>query len=178
MPGFRREVVIALIRASQTTEEARDGLIGLLEIDEVQATAILRMQLRQLAALERQKIINDLAEIEALIADLEDILRDETRQRSIISQELAEVAERFGDDRRTALVAADGDLSMEDLIPDEDVVVTITRGGYAKRTKADQYRVQRRGGKGVRGASLRGDDVVEQMFSTTTHHWILFFTTA
>ena len=170
--------VIALIRRSPTTDEARIGLIGLLEIDELQANAILDMQLRRLAALERQKIINRLAELETIIADLEDILADEARQRSIIAAELAEIGEKFGDDRRSQIIPADGDLSMEDLIPDEDVVVTITRGGYAKRTRTDLYRVQHRGGKGVRGASLRGDDLVAQMFATTSHHWILFFTTA
>jgi len=170
--------VIALIRASQTTEEARDGLMDLLEIDEVQARAILDMQLRSLAALERQRITDELGKLEELIADLEDILANEPRQRQIVSDELAAIVDKYGEDRRTQFVHADGDLSMEDLIPDEDVVVTITRGGYAKRVRADQYRVQRRGGKGVRGATLRGDDVVEHLFATTTHHWILFFTTA
>nr|WP_262851362.1 DNA gyrase subunit A [Mumia quercus] len=170
--------VIALIRRSQTVEEARDGLIGLLEIDEIQARAILEMQLRRLAALERQKIIDELAEIEAEIADYKDILANVTRQRRIVAEELTAIVDKFGDDRRTRIIPADGDLSMEDLIPDEDVVVTITRGGYVKRTKTDLYRVQRRGGKGVRGATLRGDDVVDHLFSTTTHQWILFFTTA
>lgn len=170
--------VIALIRASQTTEEASDGLIRLLDIDDIQARAILDMQLRRLAALERQKIIDELAEIEAEIADYKDILANVTRQRSIVAEELTAIVEKYGDDRRTRIIPADGDLSMEDLIPDEDVVVTITRGGYVKRTKTDLYRVQRRGGKGVRGATLRGDDVVDHLFSTTTHQWILFFTTA
>ncbi|MGH3496431.1 MAG: DNA gyrase subunit A [Nocardioidaceae bacterium] len=172
------DAVIALIRRSQTTEEARDGLIGLLDIDEVQAQAILDMQLRRLAALERQKIVDRLVELEQIIADLEDILANERRQRQIVSDELAVIVDKFGNDRRSQFIPADGDLSMEDLIPDEDVVVTITRGGYAKRTKTDLYRVQRRGGKGVRGATLRGDDFVEHLFATTTHHWILFFTTA
>ncbi|UYM07859.1 DNA gyrase subunit A [Solicola gregarius] len=170
--------VIALIRASATTDDARTGLIDLLEIDEVQANAILEMQLRRLAALERQKILDTLEKLETLIADLKDILASEPRQRQIVSDELREIVDKYGDERRTQIIPADGDLSMEDLIPDEDVVVTITRGGYAKRTKTDQYRVQRRGGKGVRGATLRGDDVVEHMFATTTHNWILFFTTA
>jgi DNA gyrase subunit A len=168
--------VIALIRGSQTTEEAREGLMALLEIDEIQARAILDMQLRRLAALERQKIIDELAKLELLIADLEDILVNEPRQRRIVSEELQTIVDKFGDDRRSQLIPADGDLSMEDLIPDEDVVVTITHGGYAKRTRTDAYRVQKRGGKGVRGAMLRGDDVVEHLFATTTHHWILFFT--
>ncbi len=170
--------VIALIRRSPDVEEAREGLKALLEIDDVQAQAILDMQLRRLAALERQKIIDRLRELEAEIADLEDILASEERQRTIVSDELATVVDKYGDERRSQIVAADGDMSMEDLIPDEDVVVTITRGGYAKRTRSDQYRVQRRGGKGVRGAQLRSDDVVVHFFSTTLHHWLLFFTTA
>ena len=150
----------------------------LLSIDEVQARAILEMQLRQLAALERQRIIDDLAKIEIEIADLNDILASEVRQRSIVSEELNEIVTKYGDDRRTQIIPADGDLSMEDLIPDEELVVTITRGGYAKRTRADQYRTQKRGGKGVRGATLRGDDVVQHFMATSNHHWLLFFTTA
>jgi DNA gyrase subunit A len=170
--------VIALIRGSQTVEDARNGLIELLDIDEVQARAILDMQLRKLAALERQAIIDRLAELENVIADLEDILANEARQRRIVSEELAGIVDKYGDERRTQFVAADGDLSMEDLIPDEDVVITITRGGYAKRTKGDLYRVQGRGGKGVRGATLRADDVVDHFFATTNHNWLLFFTNA
>src|SRR3954451_584448 len=170
--------VIALIRRSPDVAEARQGLIELLDIDELQATAILDMQLRRLAALERQRIIDDLAEIELEIADLTDILANVSRQRQIIGEELSAIVEKYGDDRRTQIIAADGDLSMEDLIPDEDLVVTITRGGYAKRTRADQYRSQKRGGKGVRGATLRGDDVVDHFIATTNHHWLLFFTTA
>ncbi len=168
--------VIALIRRSQTTDEAREGLKELLEIDDLQAQAILDMQLRRLAALERQRIVDRLAELEAVIDDLEDILASESRQRRIVSEELTGIVDKYGDDRRSQIVPADGDLSMEDLIPDEDIVVTITRGGYAKRTRTDAYRVQKRGGKGVRGAALRGDDVVEHLFATTTHHWILVFT--
>ncbi len=170
--------VIALIRASATTEAARDGLMQLLEIDEEQATFILDMQLRRLAQTERQKIIDRLAELESLIADLEDILANEARQRQIVGDELTEIVDKYGNERRTQIIAADGDLSMEDLIPDEDLVVSITRGGYAKRTRADQYRTQKRGGKGVRGASLRGDDVVQHFIATSNHHWLLFFTTA
>jgi DNA gyrase subunit A len=168
--------VIALIRASATVEDARNGLMELLEIDEVQATAILNMQLRRLAALERQKIINRYEELQALIADYNHILGSPERQREIVGEELAEIVGKYGDERRTRIVPFDGDMSMEDLIPEEDVVVTITRGGYAKRTRVDQYRSQRRGGKGVRGAQLRTDDVVEHFFTTTTHHWLLFFT--
>jgi DNA gyrase subunit A len=169
--------VIALIRASATVDDARTGLMGLLEIDEVQATAILDMQLRRLAALERQKIIDEFDDLMAKIADYNDILSNEPRQRSIVSTELAEVVNDFGDERRTRFVPWDGDVTHEDLIAEEDVVVTITSGGYAKRTKSDLYRAQRRGGRGVKGAALRQDDVVEHFFVTTTHHWILFFTT-
>ncbi|OYO00935.1 DNA gyrase subunit A [Enemella evansiae] len=168
--------VIALIRRSPSTEEAREGLKELLDIDDVQATAILDMQLRRLAALERQKIIDTLAEIEKRIAELKAILASEDRQREIIGSELAEVVDKYGDDRRTRIISADGDLSDEDFIPDEDVVVTITQGGYAKRTRTELYRVQKRGGRGVRGASLRADDEVAHLFTTTNHHWILFFT--
>ncbi|GAB13208.1 DNA gyrase subunit A [Arthrobacter globiformis] len=169
--------VIALIRASSTTEAARDGLMQLLDIDEIQARAILDMQLRRLAALERQKIQDRHAELEAMIAEYNAILASEERQRSIISEELAEIVAKHGDDRRTQiLMGYDGDMSMEDLIPEEEVVVTITRGGYVKRTRSDNYRSQQRGGKGIKGAQLRGDDVVEHFFVTTTHHWLLFFT--
>ncbi|MDP3969020.1 MAG: DNA gyrase subunit A [Nocardioides sp.] len=170
--------VIALIRRSPDVDDARTGLIDLLEIDEVQANEILAMQLRRLAALERQKIIDELTRIELEIADLEDILASEPRQRQIICDELGETVAKFGSDRRSQIIAADGDLSMEDLIPDEELVVTITRGGYAKRTRADLYRTQKRGGKGVRGAALKGDDVVEHFMATSNHHWLLFFTTA
>ena len=170
--------VIALIRRSPDVEEARSGLMALLEIDDLQANAILEMQLRRLAALERQKILDRLAELEAEIADLQAILASEVRQRQIISDELGAIVEKFGNERRSQIIPADGDLSMEDLIPDEDLVVTITRGGYAKRTRADLYRTQKRGGKGVRGATLRGDDVVEHFMATSNHHWLLFFTTA
>ncbi|WP_420488805.1 DNA gyrase subunit A [Kribbella italica] len=169
--------VIALIRRSPDVEEARQGLISLLDIDETQAQAILDMQLRRLAALERQKIVDRLTELEAVIADLEDILADPVRQRHIVRDELAEIVEKFGDDRRTQIIAADGDLSVQDLVPDEDVVVTITRGGYAKRTKTDLYRTQNRGGKGVRGATMRAEDEIGHFFATTNHHWMLFFTT-
>ena len=168
--------VIALIRASATVDDARTGLMALLEIDELQATAILDMQLRRLAALERQKIIDEYDELMARIADYNDILSSEARQRSIVAEELREITDKYGDDRRTQFVPWDGDVTDEDLIAEDDVVVTITAGGYAKRTKTDLYRSQRRGGKGVKGAALRQDDVVEHMFVTTTHHWILFFT--
>ena len=168
--------VIALIRASATVDVARDGLIELLGIDELQAMAILNMQLRRLAALERQKLVDRHDELQRMIDEYNVILASPERQRTIVSEELAEIVDKFGDDRRTKVVPFDGDMSMEDLIPEEDVVVTITRGGYAKRTKVDLYRSQKRGGKGVRGAQLRGDDIVEHFFTTTTHHWLLFFT--
>ncbi|HEY7223314.1 MAG TPA: intein-containing DNA gyrase subunit A [Micromonosporaceae bacterium] len=168
--------VIALIRRSPTVEEARTGLTQLLEIDEIQATAILDMQLRRLAALERQKIIDELAKLEVEIADLQDILDKPARQRQIVGEELAEVVARWGDDRRTRIIPFDGEVSVEDLIARESVVVTITRTGYAKRTKTDLYRSQRRGGKGVSGATLRQDDIVSHFFVCSTHDWILFFT--
>jgi DNA gyrase subunit A len=170
------DAVIALIRASATVDEARTGLIDLLTIDEIQAVAILDMQLRRLAALERQKIIDEHEELMNKIADYNDILASDQRQRTIVSDELTETSDKFGDDRRTEIVAWDGDVTDEDLIAVEDVVVTITSGGYAKRTLSDLYRSQRRGGRGVKGANLRQDDVVEHMFVSTTHHWILFFT--
>jgi DNA gyrase subunit A len=170
------EEVIALIRRSDTTEAARIGLMGLLEIDEVQANAILEMQLRRLAALERQRISDEHDELMLRIAEYQAILASPERQRQIVSEELAAIVERYGDDRRTEIVPFEGDMSIEDLIAEEDIVVTITRGGYAKRTKTDQYRSQKRGGKGVRGAALKQDDIVDHFFTTTTHHWILFFT--
>ncbi|MFL4479402.1 DNA gyrase subunit A [Paeniglutamicibacter sp. ORCA_105] len=169
--------VIALIRRSNTTEAARDGLMEMLEIDELQARAILDMQLRRLAALERQKIQDRHAELETMITEFKVIIADPQRQRTIISEELAEIVEKHGDDRRTkVLMGYDGDMSVEDLIPEEEMVVTITRGGYVKRTRSDNYRSQHRGGKGIKGAQLRGDDVVEHFFVTTTHDWLLFFT--
>ncbi|MEV4827061.1 intein-containing DNA gyrase subunit A [Micromonospora sp. NPDC049257] len=168
--------VIALIRRSPTVDDARQGLIRLLEIDEIQATAILDMQLRRLAALERQRILDDLAKLEIEIADLKDILAKPERQRKIVSEELSEIVAKWGDERRTKIIPFDGEVSMEDLIAREDVVVTITRTGYAKRTKVDLYRSQRRGGKGVSGATLRQDDIVSHFFVCSTHDWILFFT--
>lgn len=168
--------VIALIRRSPTVDDARQGLIELLDIDEIQSNAILEMQLRRLAALERQKILDQFAALEAEIADYRDILAKPERQRAIVGDELEQVVDKYGDERRSTILPYDGDMSIEDLIPEEDVVVTITRGGYAKRTRTDNYRAQHRGGKGVRGAQLRGDDVVDHFFVTTTHHWLLFFT--
>ena len=169
--------VIALIRRSQTTADANEGLQKLLDIDEIQADAILQMQLRRLAALERQKIIDQATELEAQITEYKAILADEGRQRTIIREELTAIVDRFGDERRTHILHGfDGDVSMEDLIAEEEMVVTVTREGYIKRTRSDNYRSQHRGGKGVKGAQLRADDIVEHFFVTTTHHWLLFFT--
>ncbi|GGS18937.1 MULTISPECIES: DNA gyrase subunit A [Actinokineospora] len=168
--------VIALIRRSPSADEARVGLMSLLEVDEIQATAILELQLRRLAALERQRIIDELGEIERYIGELNAILASDERQRHIVRDELMEIVEKHGDDRRTRIVPFDGDVSVEDLIAVEDVVVTITRTGYAKRTKTDLYRAQKRGGKGVQGAGLKQDDIVAHFFVCSTHDWILFFT--
>jgi DNA gyrase subunit A len=172
----RIDEVIALIRASESAAVAQQGLMDLLEIDEIQARAILDMQLRKLAALERQQLTDEYDELMAQITDYQGILASPERQRQIVGAELAEIVEKYGDDRRTEIIAYDGDVSAADLIAEEDVVVTITRGGYAKRTKTDLYRAQRRGGKGVRGAQLRTDDIVDHFFVTSTHDWILFFT--
>lgn len=168
--------VVALIRRSPSVDEAREGLMALLDIDEVQATAILDMQLRRLAALERQKIVDEYDQLQVKIADYESILASDQRQRTIVSEELQEIVDKFGDERRSELVASDDLGSDEDLIPVRDVVVTITAGGYAKRTLTESYKAQRRGGRGVRGAQLKADDVVDHLFVTSTHDWILFFT--
>nr|WP_079574482.1 DNA gyrase subunit A [Krasilnikoviella flava] len=168
--------VIALIRRSPDAEQARTGLMELLDVDEQQANAILALQLRRLAALERQRIIDEHDVLQREIEDYKDILAKPERQRTIVQDELDDIVARYGDERRTTVLPFDGDMSVEDLIPEEEVVVTITRGGYAKRTRSDSYRAQRRGGKGVRGAALREDDIVEHFFVTTTHHWLLFFT--
>ena len=170
------DAVIALIRASKTPEEARTGLMKLLDVDELQANAILDMQLRRIAALERQKINDEHEELMADIVELNAILASESKQREIIKSELNDLVAKYGDDRRTQLVASEGDFSAEDLIPDQDVVVTITRGGYSKRTNADLYKSQRRGGRGVKGAALKQDDVVDHFFVASTHDWLLFFT--
>ncbi|MFE7567455.1 DNA gyrase subunit A [Streptomyces sp. NPDC057539] len=168
--------VIALIRRSDTVEIAREGLMGLLTIDEIQANAILEMQLRRLAALERRKIVAEHDELQQKINEYNAILASPEKQRQIVHDELAVMVDKFGDDRRSKLVPFDGDMSIEDLIAEEDIVVTITRGGYVKRTKTDDYRSQKRGGKGVRGTKLKEDDIVDHFFVSTTHHWLLFFT--
>ena len=171
------DAVIKLIRKSQTVDDARDGLMKLLKIDDLQARAILNMQLRQLAALERQKIIDEAAELEAEIKGYKKIIKDEALQRKIVIEELDEITEKFGDDRKTTIaMGSDGDVGVEDLIKEEEMVVTLTAGGYIKRTKSSSYRVQHRGGRGVKGASLRADDVVQNFIVSTTHHWLMFFT--
>ena len=170
------DAVIALIRASKTPEEARTGLMKLLDVDEIQANAILDMQLRRIAALERQKINDEYEGLMADIIELNEILASESKQREIIKTELSDLIAKYGDERRSQLVASEGDFSAEDLIPDNDVVVTITRGGYSKRTSADLYKSQRRGGRGVKGAALKQDDVVDHFFVASTHDWLLFFT--
>jgi DNA gyrase subunit A len=170
------DAVIALIRASKTPEEARTGLMKLLDVDEIQANAILDMQLRRIAALERQKINDEYEGLMADIIELNAILASEAKQREIIKTELSDLIAKYGDERRTQLVASEGDFSAEDLIPDHDAVVTITRGGYSKRTSADLYKSQRRGGRGVKGAALKQDDVVDHFFVASTHDWLLFFT--
>ncbi|MGN8244353.1 DNA gyrase subunit A [Cellulomonas soli] len=168
--------VIALIRRSPDVDEARSGLMALLEVDEIQANAILNLQLRRLAALQRQEIMERHDALQQLIVGYRAILDSPVRQREIVSEELQVVVDKYGDERRTRILPFDGEVSIEDLIAEEEMVVTITRGGYVKRTRSDNYRAQKRGGKGVRGAQLREDDIVDHFFVTTTHHWLLFFT--
>ncbi|MFM1865333.1 MAG: hypothetical protein RL677_1113 [Actinomycetota bacterium] len=168
--------VISLIRKSKTVEDAKSGLIKLLKIDEIQAVAILDMQLRRLAALERQKIIDEHEELLKAIKDYKNILSDPERQRVIIKTELSEIVDKYGDERRTKIIAAESEKSAEDFIENEEVAITISRGGYIKRTKLDLYRSQKRGGRGVKGAALREDDVVQHLFIASTHNWLLFFT--
>lgn len=168
--------VIALIRASESAETARTGLMDLLDVDEVQADAILAMQLRRLAALERQKILDEHNELMRKIADYNDILAKPERQRKIVGDELDEIVAKYGDARRTKVLPYSGEMNVEDLIAEENVVVTVTHSGFIKRTKADEYRAQHRGGKGIKGAKLREDDVVDHFFLTSTHNWLLFFT--
>ncbi|WP_155588464.1 DNA gyrase subunit A [Bifidobacterium canis] len=168
--------VIHLIRSSQTVEIARTGLMDLLDVDGIQADAILAMQLRRLAALERQKILDEHDELMRRIADYADILAKPERQRKIVGDELDEIVAKYGDDRRTKILPFSGEMNVEDLIAEENVVVTVTHAGFIKRTKADEYRAQHRGGKGIKGAKLRDDDVVDHFFLTSTHNWLLFFT--
>ena len=172
------EEVIRLIRSSQGREDARPKLMEFLDIDQVQADAILSMQLIRLANMEAQKIIDEHEELMRKIADYNDILAKPERQRQIVGDELDEIVDKYGDERRTKILPFSGEVNMEDLIAEENVVVTVTHSGYIKRTKADEYRAQHRGGKGIKGAKLRENDVVDHFFLTSTHNWLLFFTNA
>ena len=168
--------VIRLIRSSQGREDARPKLMEFLDIDQVQADAILSMQLVRLANMERQKIIDEHEELMRKIADYNDILAKPERQRTIVGDELDEIVAKYGDERRTKILPYSGEMNVEDLIAEENVVVTVTHSGFIKRTKANEYRAQHRGGKGIKGAKLREDDVVDHFFLTSTHNWLLFFT--
>lgn len=168
--------VIHLIRSSQGREDARPKLMEFLDIDQVQADAILSMQLVRLANMERQKIIDEHEELMRKIADYNDILAKPERQRTIVGDELDEIVAKYGDERRTKILPYSGEMNVEDLIAEENVVVTVTHSGFIKRTKANEYRAQHRGGKGIKGAKLREDDVVDHFFLTSTHNWLLFFT--
>lgn len=170
------EEVIKLIRSSQGREDARPKLMEFLDIDQVQADAILSMQLVRLANMEAQKIVDEHNELMRKIADYNDILAKPERQRKIVGDELDEIVAKYGDERRTKILPYSGEMNVEDLIPEENVVVTVTHSGFIKRTKADEYRAQHRGGKGIKGAKLREDDVVDHFFLTSTHNWLLFFT--
>ena len=170
------EEVIKLIRSSQGREDARPKLMEFLDIDQVQADAILSMQLVRLANMEAQKIVDEHNELMRRIADYNDILARPERQRTIVGEELDEIVAKYGDERRTKILPFSGEMNVEDLIPEENVVVTVTHSGFIKRTKADEYRAQHRGGKGIKGAKLREDDVVDHFFLTSTHNWLLFFT--
>lgn len=168
--------VIELIRNAPSADDARAQLMERYGLSEIQATAILDMQLRRLAALERRKIQDEYAELRARIAELQAILEDPSRVRGIVKEELLDIKRRFADPRRTEIRPDEGELSIEDLIAAEPVVVTVTRTGYVKRVPLSDYRAQGRGGRGVRGANLREDDIVQFLFITNTHHWVLFFT--
>ncbi|WP_124980768.1 DNA gyrase subunit A [Nonlabens xiamenensis] len=168
--------VIALIRASQNGEEAREKLIERFELTEIQARAIVEMRLRQLTGLEQDKLRSEYEELVATIADLKDILAKKERRMDIIKEELAEVKEKFGDDRRSKIEYAGGDLSIEDMIPDEQVVITISHAGYIKRTSLSEYKTQNRGGVGQKASTTRDADFLEDLFVGTNHQYMLFFT--
>jgi DNA gyrase subunit A len=168
--------VIAIIRAAEDTAAARSSLMGELALSERQAQAILDMRLRALTALERQKVLDELEELRAKIADLKAILASDARILDVVMEELDEIKERFGDERRTELTAAVEGLTTEDLIVEEDMVVTVSHHGYVKRNAITQYRSQRRGGKGLRGMDTREEDFVERLFVASTHATILFLT--
>jgi DNA gyrase subunit A len=169
--------VIAIIRGSENTATARGELVARFSLSELQANAILEMRLRSLTALERQKVLDELADIRAKIADLRDLLASDERILEVVIEGVEEIAERFGDDRRTELVGPVEGISTEDLIVEEDMVVTVSHLGYVKRNPLTQYRAQRRGGKGVKGMDARQEDFVERLFVASTHAYILFFTT-
>ncbi len=168
--------VIALIKASKNAEDARDNLIKKFKLSEIQAKAIVEMRLRQLTGLEQDKLRNEYEEIKKLIEDLKDILSDESRRMSIISDELLEIKEKYGDERRSKIEYSGGDLSIEDMIPDEKVVITISHAGYIKRTPLDEYKVQNRGGVGQKASTTRNEDFLEDLFVGTNHQYMLFFT--
>lgn len=168
--------VIALIRRSPTVDDAREGLMGLLGVDQVQADAILAMQLRRLAALERQKILSEYEDLEAKARGYRELIASEKLQYETISKELKEIVDKYGEERKTAILPYEQEMSFEDLIPEEESVVTITHSGFVKRTSADVYRSQHRGGRGIKGATLREDDIVEHFFVTSSHSYLLFFT--
>ncbi len=168
--------VIALIRGSKTVEEAREGLMSQFELSEAQAKAILDMRLQKLVGLERAKIKEEYEELQKTIEHLKAILASDELQRGIIKDELAEIRERYGDERKTDITFAEGEISIEDMIPNEEVVVTISHLGYIKRTKVDEYRIQSRGGKGSRGSKTRDLDFIEHMFISDTHNYLLLFT--
>jgi DNA gyrase subunit A len=180
--GFQRALeqldeVIALIRAARTPREARDSLVGRFEFTERQAQAIIELQLQRLTGMERQKILDELAEIQRQIAEYQEILGSEKVLRGVIVKELREVQKEFGDARRTTIVEDVGEIRLEDLVQMEDVAVTVTRGGYLKRTPVDTYRRQARGGKGRIGMATRAEDVVEHLLIASTHAYLLLFTT-
>jgi DNA gyrase subunit A len=168
--------VIALIRNSKTPEEAREGLMEKFGLSEIQARAILEMRLRVLTGLERDKIKAEFEELMALIERLKAILADEGLRMQIIKDELTDMRERFGDDRRSEIVYAGGEFRMEDMIENEEVVITVSNAGYIKRTALSEYRVQGRGGKGSMGSNSREEDFIEHLFIASTHNYILFFT--
>jgi DNA gyrase subunit A len=170
------DAIIELIRGSESADAAKATLQTRFELSEIQAQAILDMQLRRLAALERQKIQDEYDELQTLIAELEAILADESRVRAIIKEELAEVRDRHGDERRSRIIADDGDMTVEDLIPESTIVLTLTRDGYVKRTPVEAFRAQKRGGRGVRGTDMKSDDIVSALLTCSTHDYLLFFT--
>ena len=168
--------VIALIKASKNAEDARENLIKKFKLSEIQAKAIVEMRLRQLTGLEQDKLRNEYEDIKKLIEDLKDILSDEDRRMKIISEELIEIREKYGDERRSVIEYSGGDLSIEDMIPDEKVVITISHAGYIKRTSLDEYKVQNRGGVGQKASTTRNEDFLEDLFVGTNHQYMLFFT--